>query len=408
MDDTPTGLAAIEEALEALRQGRPVVVLDHEERENEGDVVCAAEWVTPDIVNFMATHARGLVCLALTPERLEELDLPLMVPEEKNTARRGTAFCVSIEARDRVTTGISAADRARTIRVAVDPATRPEDLARPGHVFPLRAAKGGVLKRAGHTEASVDLCRLAGLRPAAVLCEIMNADGTMARPDELREFSRRHGLPMVRISDVIAYRLRHEKLVTRVAAPDLPTARGHWRIHAFHYELEDETHVALVMGALEPDAAALVRLHSECLTGDVFGSSRCDCGDQLHRAMEVIAEEGAGVLLYLRQEGRGIGLANKLRAYELQDRHHKDTVEANFLLGFGADLRDYAVGAQILAELGVRKVRLLTNNPGKCRALAAYGLEVVERVPLELPPRRDNLAYLRAKKAKLGHLLDSV
>jgi len=402
------GFSTVEEALEALRQGRMIVVLDHEERENEGDVVAAAEWVTPDIVNFMATHARGLICLALTPQRLEELDLPLMVPQEKNTARRGTAFCVSIEARDQVTTGISAADRARTIRVAVDPATRPEDLARPGHVFPLRADPGGVLKRAGHTEASVDLCRLAGLRPAAVLCEIMNADGTMARLGELREFSRRHGLPMVRISDVLAYRLRHERLVTRVASPELPTSRGHWRVHAFHDELEGQTHVALVMGTPEPGRPTLVRLHSECLTGDVFGSTRCDCGDQLHQAMEIIAREGVGVLLYLRQEGRGIGLANKLRAYELQDRHRKDTVEANLLLGFEPDLRDYAVGAQILQDLGVRQVRLLTNNPGKCRALGAYGLEVVERVPLELPPRRDNLAYLKAKKAKLGHLLDSI
>ncbi len=400
--------AGIEDALEALRQGRMILVLDHEDRENEGDVVCAAEWVTPCTVNFMATHARGLVCLPMTPERLVELDLPLMVPEERNTARRGTAFCISIEARDHVTTGISAADRARTIRLAVDPSTRAEDLARPGHVFPLRAAKGGVLERPGHTEASVDLCRLAGLRPAAVICEIMNADGTMARLPELREFSRRHGLPMVRIADVIGYRLRHERLVTRVASPELPTHRGRWRIHAYRYELEDQTHVALVMGEPSPATPTLVRVHSECLTGDVFGSTRCDCGEQLDRAMEVIASEGTGVLLYLRQEGRGIGLANKLRAYELQDRHRKDTVEANLLLGFEADLRDYAVGARILTDLGVRKVRLLTNNLGKCRALQIHDLEVVERVPLELPPRKDNLAYLRAKKAKLGHLLDSV
>jgi 3,4-dihydroxy 2-butanone 4-phosphate synthase/GTP cyclohydrolase II len=406
--DSPAarGFATVEEAIEDLRRGRMIVILDDEDRENEGDLCCAAEFVTPEIVNFMATHGRGLVCLPMTVERLDALKIPLMV--EENTSRYGTAFCVSIEARHDVTTGISAADRARTIRVAVEPTTRPEDLVRPGHVFPLRAHKGGVLKRAGQTEASVDLCRLSGLKPAAVICEVMNADGTMARLPQLREFSERHGLRMLTIADLIRHRMRTERLITRVASPDLPTERGPWRIHAFHYELEDQTHVALVMGDPRPDEAVLVRVHSECLTGDVFASTRCDCGAQLHKAMDLIAAEGKGVLLYLRQEGRGIGLGNKLRAYELQDRHHKDTVEANLLLGFEADHRDYGVGAQILYELGIRRLRLMTNNPGKYVALEGYGLELVERVPLELPPLRDNIEYLRTKKLKLGHLLESV
>ena len=406
--DSPAarGFATVEEAIEDLRRGRMIVILDDEDRENEGDLCCAAEFVTPEIVNFMATHGRGLVCLPMTVERLDALKIPLMV--EENTSRYGTAFCVSIEARHDVTTGISAADRARTIRVAVEPTTRPEDLVRPGHVFPLRAHKGGVLKRAGQTEASVDLCRLSGLKPAAVICEVMNADGTMARLPQLREFSERHGLRMLTIADLIRHRMRTERLITRVASPDLPTERGPWRIHAFHYELEDQTHVALVMGDPRPEEAVLVRVHSECLTGDVFASTRCDCGAQLHKAMDLIAAEGKGVLLYLRQEGRGIGLGNKLRAYELQDRHHKDTVEANLLLGFEADHRDYGVGAQILYELGIRRLRLMTNNPGKYVALEGYGLELVERVPLELPPLRDNIEYLRTKKLKLGHLLESV
>jgi 3,4-dihydroxy 2-butanone 4-phosphate synthase/GTP cyclohydrolase II len=403
---SPSPFATIEEAIAELRAGRTVIILDDEDRENEGDLACAAEHVTPEIVNFMATHGRGLICLPLTPERLDELHIPLMV--ENNTARLGTAFCVSIEARHDVTTGISAADRARTILTAIDPATRPEDLARPGHVFPLRAKKGGVLKRAGQTEASVDLCRLAGLRPAAVICEIMNADGTMARLPQLSVFAARHGLKMVTIADLIRYRMRTERLVTRVASPDLPTPIGTWKVHAFHNELEDHTHVALVLGDIRPDEPVLVRVHSECLTGDVFGSTRCDCGVQLHKAMETIAAEGKGAILYLRQEGRGIGLANKLRAYELQDRQHKDTVEANLLLGFKADLRDYGVGAQILYDLGIRRLRLMTNNPGKYVALKGYGLEIVERVPLELPPDEHNLDYLRTKKLKMGHLLESV
>ena len=398
--------STIPEAIEEIAAGRMVVVVDDEDRENEGDVVCAAETVTPEAVNFMATHCRGLVCLPMTPERLQELDIPLMV--EKNTARRGTAFCVSIEGRRDVTTGISAADRARTIHQAVDPATRPDDLARPGHVFPLMARPGGVLKRAGHTEASVDLCRLAGKLPAGVICEILNDDGTMARRDRLQVFANEHGLKMVSIADLIAYRMTNERLVERVASPALPTPSGDWRIHAFHYELENLTHVAIVLGDPQPDEPTLVRVHSECLTGDVFGSTRCDCGPQLHEAMNRISANGKGAILYLRQEGRGIGLVNKLRAYELQDDHKKDTVEANLELGFQADHRDYGVGAQILYDLGIRRLRLMTNNMGKYVALKGYGLELVERVPIELPPSERNLEYLKTKKNKMGHLLKSV
>jgi 3,4-dihydroxy 2-butanone 4-phosphate synthase/GTP cyclohydrolase II len=398
--------ASVEEAVAELRAGRVIIILDDEDRENEGDLACAAEFVTPEIINFMATHGRGLICLPMSGERLDELKIPPMVQE--NTARRGTAFCVSVEARYQVTTGISAADRARTIRVAADPTTRPDDLARPGHVFPLRAKPGGVLKRAGHTEAVVDLCRLAGLRPAGVVCEIMNADGTMARLAELLPFAEAHGLKLLTIADLIHHRMRTERLVTRVASPVLPTEHGTWTIHAFHTETENRTHVAMVMGDPEPGVPTLVRVHSECLTGDVFGSTRCDCGRQLHRAMELIEREGCGVILYLRQEGRGIGLANKLRAYELQDRHHKDTVEANLALGFRADHRDYGVGAQILYDLGIRRLRLMTNNPGKYVALKGYGLEIVERVPLETPAGDENRRYLSTKKQKMGHLLESV
>ncbi|TDI47237.1 MAG: bifunctional 3,4-dihydroxy-2-butanone-4-phosphate synthase/GTP cyclohydrolase II [Acidobacteria bacterium] len=398
--------ATVEQAISDIREGRMVIVLDDEDRENEGDLVCAAETVTPEMINFMATHGRGLVCMPMTPERLEELKIPPMV--EKNTARRGTAFCVSIEARQDITTGISAADRAQTIRKAVDPKTRPDDLARPGHVFPLKACLGGVLKRAGHTEASVDLCRLAGKLPAAVICEIMNEDGSMARVERLESFAREHGLKMISIADLIAFRMRNERLVQRVASPELPTRSGNWRIHAFHYELEDLTHVALVMGDPQPDEPVLVRVHSQCLTGDVFGSTRCDCGPQLQEAMERIAKEGKGVILYLRQEGRGIGLANKLRAYEIQDKHQMDTVEANIELGFEADHRDYGVGAQILYDLGIRRLRLMTNNMGKYVALKGYGLELVERVPIELPPSDRNRDYLKTKKVKMGHLLKSV
>ena len=398
--------ATVEEVISDIREGRMVIVLDDEDRENEGDLVCAAEAVTPEIINFMATHGRGLVCMPMTPERLDELQISEMV--EKNTARRGTAFCVSIEARQDITTGISAADRAQTIRKAVDPKTRPDDLARPGHVFPLKARLGGVLKRAGHTEASVDLCRLAGKLPAAVICEIMNEDGSMARLDRLEPFAREHGLKIISIADLIAYRMRNERLVQRVASPDLPTRSGNWRIHAFYYELEDLTHVAMVLGDPQPDEPVLVRVHSQCLTGDVFGSTRCDCGPQLHEAMERIVREGSGAILYLRQEGRGIGLANKLRAYEIQDQHQMDTVEANIELGFAPDHRDYGVGAQILYDLGIRRLRLMTNNMGKYVALKGYGLELVERVAIELPPSDRNRDYLKAKKVKMGHLLKSV
>jgi 3,4-dihydroxy 2-butanone 4-phosphate synthase/GTP cyclohydrolase II len=402
-DDEPR-FATVEEVLADLRAGRVVVIVDDEDRENEGDLACAAEFITPEIVNFMATHGRGLVCLPMTAERLDALQIPPMVQE--NTARRGTAFCVSIEARRDVTTGISAADRAHDQgrgRSGGAPRT-----SRPRTHFPLRAAAGGVLKRAGHTEAIVDLARLAGLNPAGVICEIMNADGTMARLPELLPFAAAHGLKLISIADLIRHRMRTERLVTRVASPTLPTERGAWTIHAFHTELEDRTHVALVMGDPKPDEPVLVRVHSECLTGDVFGSTRCDCGQQLHGAMERIRTEGKGVILYLRQEGRGIGLANKLRAYELQNDHHKDTVEANLALGFQADHRDYGVGAQILYDLGIRRLRLLTNNPGKYVALKGYGLEIVERVPLEAPAGDDNRKYLETKKRKLGHLLESV
>jgi 3,4-dihydroxy 2-butanone 4-phosphate synthase/GTP cyclohydrolase II len=396
----------VEEALGELRRGRLLILLDDEDRENEGDFVCAAQFVTPEVVNFMATHGRGLICMPMTPRRLAELEIPLMV--ERNTARRRTAFCVSIGARNDPGTGISAADRARTVRLAVDPATRPEDLSRPGHVFPLQAHPAGVLKRAGHTEASVDLCRMAGLTPAAVICEIMNADGTMARTAELQAAARQHGLKMLTIAELIRHRMRNERLVRRVASPDLPTHHGKWKLHAFHFEMEDRTHVALVMGQPQPDRPVLVRVHSQCLTGDVFGSTRCDCGAQLARAMDLIAAEGEGVVLYLRQEGRGIGLVNKLKAYELQDTEHRDTVEANLALGFAADVRDYGVGAQILYDLGIRRLRLMTNNMGKYVALQGYGLEIVERVPLELPPHEDNRDYMRTKKLKMGHLLKSV
>jgi 3,4-dihydroxy 2-butanone 4-phosphate synthase/GTP cyclohydrolase II len=407
-DTDKSPFSTVEEAIQDLRDGKMVVILDDEDRENEGDLVCAAEFVTAEIVNFMATHGRGLICMPMNRKRLDELEIPLMVDEKTNNARRGTAFCVSIEAHQHVTTGISAADRAKTIRMAVDPGTRPADLARPGHVFPLLARPGGVLKRAGHTEASVDLCRMGGLKPSAVVCEIMNSDGTMARLGQLEAFSVEHGLKLVTIAQIISYRMRTERLVKRVASPDLPTAVGRWKIHAFHFELQNQTHVALVMGEHEPEDPVLVRVHSECLTGDVFGSTRCDCGPQLQASMDRIAAEGRGVVLYLRQEGRGIGLANKLRAYELQDNDHKDTVEANLLLGFEADHRDYGVGAQILYDLGIRRLRLMTNNMGKYVALKGYGLEIVERVPLELPPHEDNRDYLRTKKLKMGHLLKSV
>jgi 3,4-dihydroxy 2-butanone 4-phosphate synthase/GTP cyclohydrolase II len=397
--------APIEEAIEQFRQGKIVIIVDDEDRENEGDLAIAAEKVTPAAINFMAKYGRGLICLAMTEERCRQLDLPLMV--EDNTSTFGTAFTVSIEARGKVTTGISAADRAATVLTAIDPATRPEDLLRPGHVFPLRARKGGVLKRAGQTEASVDLATLAGLTPAGVICEIMNDDGTMARVPDLTEVARQHGLLMITVSDLISYRLRHETLVRRAAAPQLPTVYGDFKIYAYRSDVTEEEHVALVMGDIEPEDPVLVRVHSQCLTGDIFGSARCDCGVQLEQALQKIASEGKGVLLYLLQEGRGIGLLNKLRAYELQEQGH-DTVEANERLGFRPDQREYGVGAQILRDIGVRKMRLMTNNPSKYIALDGYGLEIVERVPLEVPPTESSRAYLRAKREKLGHLLKLV
>jgi 3,4-dihydroxy 2-butanone 4-phosphate synthase/GTP cyclohydrolase II len=399
--------ATIEEAIAEFRAGRLVVIADDEDRENEGDLAIAAEKVTPEAINFMAKHGRGLVCLALTEERCRHLELPLMVESSTNTSPFGTAFTVSIEARGKTTTGISAADRAATILTAIDPATRPEDLLRPGHVFPLRGRKGGVLKRAGQTEASVDLATLAGQKPAAVICEIMNDDGTMARVPDLARFCAQHGLLLITVSDLIRYRLRHETLVRKVASPWLPTAYGRFRIHAYRSDVTGDENLALVMGDIDPEVPVLVRVHSQCLTGDIFGSARCDCGVQLEQALARIAQEGRGVLLYLLQEGRGIGLMNKLRAYELQEQGH-DTVEANERLGFRPDQRDYGVGAQILRDLGVRQMRLMTNNPSKYVALNGYGLEIVERIPLEVPPTDSSRDYLRTKREKLGHLLKLV
>ncbi len=393
---------SITDAIEAIRAGRLVVVVDDAERENEGDLVMAAEKVTPEAINFIAKEARGLICLALPGRRLDELELGPMV--SVNSAKMGTPFTVSIDAVRGTTTGISAHDRAVTIRAAIDPKTRPEDLARPGHIFPLRAADEGVLRRAGHTEASVDLARLAGLTPAGVLCEIMDEDGRMARVPRLLEFARRHGLRMITIADLIAYRRRREQLVKRLVQTPLPTRHGEFRLSLYEDAIEEMHHVALVRGAWRSDEPILVRVHSQCLTGDVFHSFRCDCGDQMEKSLEMIAREGKGVFLYMRQEGRGIGLAKKLEAYALQDRG-LDTVEANETLGYAPDLRDYGIGAQILVDLGVRKMRLLTNNPKKIVGLEAYGLEVVERVPIEVPARPENRRYLKAKREKLGHYL---
>jgi 3,4-dihydroxy 2-butanone 4-phosphate synthase/GTP cyclohydrolase II len=396
---------SIEEAIEEIRQGRMIILVDDEDRENEGDLVVAAEKVTPEAITFMIKKGGGLICLALTPERVEELKLPPMV--EDNSSRFSTAFTVSIGAKEGVTTGISAYDRCRTILTAIDLGTSPQDLTRPGHVFPLKARHGGVLVRAGHTEGAVDLARLAGLFPAGVICEILNDDGTMARVPQLERFAKEHGIKMCSIKDLIAYRMRTESFVTVAAKTHIPTHYGEFQVIAYKNTLNGQTHLALVKGDIDPNEPTLVRVHSQCLTGDVFSSQRCDCGEQLHVALQKIAEAGRGVLLYLQQEGRGIGLLNKLKAYELQDRG-QDTVEANESLGFKDDLRDYGIGAQILVDLGLKKIRLLTNNPRKIVGLAGYGLEVVEREPLVIAPRESNIRYLAAKRQKLGHLIENV
>jgi 3,4-dihydroxy 2-butanone 4-phosphate synthase/GTP cyclohydrolase II len=396
------GLATIPEAIEDIKAGKFVIVVDDEDRENEGDFIMAAEKVTPEAINFMAVNGRGLICMPVTGERLDELKIPMMA--SNNTSHFGTAFTVSVEAKQGTSTGISAADRARTVQTIIDPKTRPEDLVMPGHMFPLRARDGGVLVRAGQTEATVDLARLAGLYPAGVCCEIMNEDGTMARLPQLEVIAKKLGLKIVSVADLIAYRYRHERLVTRVAEAKLPTPYGDFTVIAYRSQTAPHEHIALVMGDVATDEPVLVRVHSQCLTGDVFHSLRCDCGEQIEMAMQRISGEGRGVVLYMRQEGRGIGLHNKIKAYALQEKG-MDTVEANLSLGFKADLRDYGIGAQILADLGVRNMRLMTNNPKKISGLESYGLKITEQLPITTQPNPHNRRYLQTKQKKLGHLL---